>query len=242
MKLHAWIAASLALAVCAGCKHRAAPIGLHPSSFGTAIVESSGGMQMSNPGSALAQPLVVQVNDPQGNSVTGALVSFSGPADVVFNPAQALTDSSGQVSTQVTLGGIAGHYELTASSTDSSGKPLTLKVTELAAGYQQQLGFELDQKYCARCHDSESTPLRVSNYDNLDVKPHPFTEGDTLNKLSDSDLRVIIGHGGQALNRSVLMPPFGATLSKAEIDSLIAYIRLVSEPPYEHAGVVYAMQ
>ena len=115
-------------------------------------------------------------------------------------------------------------------------------MTELAAGYQQQLGFELDQKFCSRCHDPESTPVRVSNYDNLDVKPHPFTEGDTLNKLSDSDLAVIIGHGGQALNRSVLMPPFGATLSKAEIASLIAYIRLVSEPPYEHAGVVYAKQ
>jgi len=242
MKSHAWIAVSLAVVVCAGCKHRPSPAVPHPTAYGAAIVESSGGMQLGNPGAGLAQPLVVQVNDKQGNSVTGALVNLSGPADVVFTPSQALTDSSGQVSTQVTLGGIAGRYELKASSMDSAGKPLVLKVTELAAGYQQQLGFELDQKFCSRCHDPESTPVRVSNYDNLDVKPHPFTEGDTLNKLSDSDLAVIIGHGGQALNRSVLMPPFGATLSKAEIASLIAYIRLVSEPPYEHAGVVYAKQ
>ena len=239
MKPHAWIAVSLALAACAGCKHRPAPPGLHPTAAGTAIVESSGGTQLGNPGAVLSQPLVVQVNDKQGNSVTGALVSFSGPADVVFNPAQALTDSSGQVSTQVTLGGIAGRCELTASSLDSAGKPLVLKIKELAAGYQQQLGFELDQKYCARCHDPESTPQRVSNYDNLEVKPHAFTEGDTLNKLNDSDLLAIIGHGGPALNRSPLMPPFGATLSKSEIQALVAFIRLVSEPPYKLPGTVY---
>jgi mono/diheme cytochrome c family protein len=242
MKVHAWIAACLTLAACSGCKHRSTPAPLHPTAYGAAIVESSGGTQMGNPGTPLTQLVVVQVNDQKGNSVTGALVSFSGQSGVVFNPAQALSDSSGQVSTQVILGGIPGRYELTATSAGSSGKPLYLKVTELAAGYQQQLGFEVEQKYCSRCHDPQSTPQQVSNYDNLDVKPHSFTEGDTLNKLSDSDLTVIITHGGQALNRSVLMPPFGATLNKAEINSVIAYIRLVSQPPYEHAGVVYAKQ
>jgi cytochrome c oxidase cbb3-type subunit III len=242
MKTQAWIAACLVIAACAGCKHRSAPPGPHPTAAGTAIVESSGGTQSGSPGAALGQPLVVQVNDKQGNSLTGALVSFSGPADVVFNPAQALTDSSGQVSTEVTLGGIAGRYELTASSPDSAGKPLDLKITELAAGYQQQFGFELDQKYCARCHDPESTSLRVSNYDNLEVKPHAFTEGGALNKLSDSDLLAIIGHGGAALNRSPLMPPFGATLSKDETQALVAFIRLVSEPPYKLPGTVYGTQ
>ena len=240
MKPSHWIFVCLVLAAVAGCKHQAAVTALHPTAAGAALVESSGGKQLGNPGAALAQPLVVQVNDAQGNGVTGALVSFSGPAGVSFKPAQALTDSSGQASTEVSLGGVAGHYELTAESADAAGKPLLLHVIELAAGYQQQLGYELDQKYCARCHDPESNTERVSNYDNLSVKPHPFAEGETLNKLSDADLNAIIGHGGQALNRSALMPPFGATLSKAEIDSLIAYIRLIADPPYEHAGVVYA--
>ena len=242
MKPHAWITVSLALSACAGCKHPSAPMGLHPTAAGTAIVESSGGAQLGYPSAALEQPLVVQINDKQGSSVAGAPVSFSGPADVVFNPTQALTDSSGQVSTQVTLGGIAGRYELTASSLDSAGKPLVLKIKELAAGYQQQLGFGLDQKYCAGCHDPESTSLRVSNYDNLEVKPHAFTEGDVLNKLNDSDLLAVIGHGGPALNRSPLMPPFGATLNKSEIQALVAFIRLVSEPPYKLPGTVYGKQ
>jgi len=233
---------SLAAVLCAGCAHNAAVETPHAKAAGTAIVESSGGKQIGNPVAALAQPLVVQVNDKQGNAVTGAFVSFSGPVGVIFNPAQALTDSSGQVSTEVTLGGISGLYELTATSLDASGKPFVLNVTELAAGYQQQLGFELNQQYCARCHDSESSPQRVSNYDNLAVKPHAFTEGDALNKMSETDLTAIIGHGGPALNRSALMPPFGATLNKSDIQSLIAYIRLVSDPPYKSAGVVYAKQ
>jgi mono/diheme cytochrome c family protein len=203
-------------------------------------VESSGGKQLGSPGTTLTQPLVVQVNDKQGNSVTGALVSFSGPRGVQFDPPKVLTDSSGQASTQVTLGSIAGRYDLTAASNDAAGKAFVLNVTELAVGYQQQVGYQIEETYCARCHDPESTTQRVSNFDNLAVKPHPFSEGDVLNKLSDADLAAIIGHGGQAVNGSALMPPYGATLSKSEIQSLIAYIRLVVDPPFKPAGVVYA--
>jgi mono/diheme cytochrome c family protein len=205
-------------------------------------VESSGGKQLGTPGAMLPQPLVVQVNDSQGNAVAGALVRFSAPEGMSFDPAESLTDSSGQVTTNVTLGAVSGRYELIAASNDKDGKELVLKITELAAGYQQQLGYELQDQYCARCHDQESSPQRVSNYDNLAEKPHSFTEGETLNKLSDSDLIAIISHGGPALNRSALMPPYGATLSKADIQALIAYIRLVSDPPWRVTGVVYAQR
>jgi mono/diheme cytochrome c family protein len=243
MKKIAWIPGMLVLALCTGCRvrHATAPV-LHATASGSAIAESSGGKQIGSPGTTLPQPLIVQVNDKQSNAVTGALVSFAGPGGVRFDPAQVLTDSSGQASTQVTLGGIAGRYDLTASSTDTAGKAIALNVPELSAGYQQQLGNELEEKYCARCHDPESTPQRVSNFDNLAVKPHPFTDGSALNRLSDSDLNAIISHGGQSLNGSALMPPYASTLSKAEIQALIAYIRLVSEPPYKVAGVVYAKQ
>jgi mono/diheme cytochrome c family protein len=236
-----WISGMAAVALSTGCSNRHAAVpALHATSAGSALVESSGGKQLGSPGTTLAQPLVVQVNDKQGNSVTGALVNFSGPAGVVFDPPQVLTDSSGQASTQVMLGGIAGRFELTAASNDAAGKAVVLNVAELAAGYQQQSGHEIEETYCARCHDPESTTQRVSNFDNLAVKPHPFSEGDALNKLSDSDLTAIISHGGPSVNLSALMPPYGATLSKPEIQALIAYIRLVSDPPYKPAGVVYA--
>jgi mono/diheme cytochrome c family protein len=235
------ILATLALALGGGCSHRheATPM-LHATATGSALVESSGGKQFGSPGTTLAQPLVVQVNDKEGNSVTGALVDFSGPAGVALDPPQILTDSSGQASTQVTLGGIAGRYDLTASTTDAGGKTFVLNIVELAGGYQQQLGREIEETYCARCHDPESTTQRVSNFENLAVKPHAFSEGDALNKLSGSDLTAIISHGGPSMNLSALMPPYGATLSKPEVQALISYIRLVSDPPYKPAGVVYA--
>jgi mono/diheme cytochrome c family protein len=205
-------------------------------------MESSGGKQIGATGMVLAQPLVVQVNDDQGAAVPGALVEFSGPAGVSFDPPRGLTDSIGQVTTNVALGGMAGRYQLTARTSTKAQKPVELKIEEIALGYQQQVGYQLDDKFCARCHNPESSAERVSNYDNLEVKPHAFTEGETLNRMSDADLSAIISHGGPALNKSPLMPPYGYTLSKAEIDALIAYIRVISDPPYHAAGVVYAQK
>ncbi len=229
--------------IIAGCtRNSGTASALKPTGFGAALVESSGGKQIGATGTVLAQPLVVQVNDEQGTAVTGALVEFSGPAGVTFEPPSGLTDSSGQLSTNVVLGGMAGRYRLTAHTFTKAQKSVELKIEEIALGYQEQVGFQLDNKYCARCHNPESTPERVSNYDNLETKPHPFTEGDTLNKMSDADLAAIIGHGGPALNKSALMPPYGYTLSKTEIEALIAYIRLISDPPYHASGIAYTQK
>ena len=231
----------LGLLAFAGCKQHAGipAAGLKATAAGTAIVESSGGHQVGVTGTALKDPLVVQVNDDQGAAVPGALVEFHGPANVSFNPTAAITDSSGQASTSVTLGAIAGRYQLSAVTLGKS-KAVTLGIVETALDYQQRLGSTLADQYCNRCHDSESSAQRVSNFDNLEVKPHAFADGSTLNKMSDADLTSIILHGGPALNRSALMPPYGNTLSASGVRALIAYTRAVADPPYEPAGTVYA--
>lgn len=226
-----------------GCARKSvSAAGPAPTAFGSAIVESSGGKQIGAVGAALSQPLVVQVNDDQGTAVAGAAVSFSGPAGVSFDPLTGLTDSSGQLSTSVTLGGMAGRYQLVASTITKAQKKVDLKTEEIALDYQRRLGQLLEDKYCSRCHNPESTPERVSNYDNLEIKPHAFTEGDTLNKMSEAELIAIISHGGPALNKSPLMPPYGYTLSKTEMLALIAYIRMISDPPYQAPGMIYAQK
>ena len=211
----------------------------NPTAFGTAIVESSGGKQFAQIGALLPQPVVVQVNDAQGAAVAGALVQFTSVPGVSFDSAAALTDSSGQVTTNVSLGGMAGHYQIVASTFDKSHKKIDLKIDEIALGYQQTLGKRINDQYCDRCHNAESTVERVSNYDNLDIKPHPFAEGDTLNKLSNADLTAIISYGGPALNKSALMPAWGKTLSKPDVQALIAYIRAISDPPSRDAGPTF---
>ncbi len=215
---------------------------LKATAFGAAIVESSGGKQTTQTGSLLPQPVVLQVNDGQGTAVPGALVEFSAAPGVAFDPSAALTDSSGQVTTNVSLAGQAGRYQIVASTVDKSHKKVELKIEEIALGYQQTLGRRLNDQYCERCHNPESTVERVSNFDNLEVKPHPFSEGETLNKMSDADLTAIITHGGPALNKSALMPAWGNTLSKSDVQALISYIRAVADPASRNAGAVYTQR
>jgi mono/diheme cytochrome c family protein len=235
--------ALLGLALFIGCARQTTPTsGAKPTAYGAVLVEVSGGKQVGAVGTMLSQPVVVQANDEHGAAVAGALVFLRGTAGVSFDPPSGLTDSSGQFSANVSLGGQAGRYQLTASTVTRAAKTAELKVDEIALGYQQGLGHQLNDQYCSRCHDPESTPERVSNYDNLEIKPHAFTEGDTLNKMSDAELTAVISHGGPALNRSPLMPAYGYTLSKSDIQALISYIRMISDPPYQASGAVYAQK
>jgi mono/diheme cytochrome c family protein len=229
------------LMILAGCSRQPAkPAAPAASAYGAAIAEAGGGKQIAPAGTTLDQPVVVQVNDAQGNGVTGAYVEVHAPSGVMLDPAAGLTDSSGQFTTKVTLGGVAGQYQLIAITRDKDSKSYELKLKEIALDYQQILGRQINQQYCSRCHDPESTPERVSNMDNLTTKPHAFTDGETLNQISDADLTAIISHGGAALNKSAEMPPYGYTLSKTDIQAVLAYIRAVADPPYPTKGVIYA--
>ncbi len=115
-----------------GCSHKTVSVAtLKPTGFGAALVESSGGKQLGATGTVLAQPLVLQVNDEQGTAVTGALVEFNGPAGVSFDPPIGVTDSSGQVTTNVALSSMAGRYELTAHTATKAHKSVELKIEEM---------------------------------------------------------------------------------------------------------------
>jgi mono/diheme cytochrome c family protein len=140
------------------------------------------------------------------------------------------------------LGSIAGRYQITAATTGAVGKPIEIQIDEIALGFEQSHGKQVNDIYCSRCHDQESTPERVSNYDNLTAKPHAFSDGATLNKWSDADLLSIIQHGGPALAKSAEMPPYGTTLSKSDIAALVAFIRAIADPPFQPKVIVYAQR
>ena len=223
-----------------GCANHSATPDPQPKAFGAGVISVSGEKQTGGVGSPLDQPLVVQVNDAQGAAVAGALVRFTAARGVIFRPDRGLTGSDGQLTTLVTLGGISGHYQITASTLTAAGKAAVIHVDEIALGYQEMLGAKINEMHCVRCHDPESTPERVSNHDNLEPAPHAFTEGAILNAMTDANLLAMISHGGAALNKSPAMPPYGNTLTKAEVDALAAYIRAVADPPYRKQGVLYA--
>ena len=233
------IALTILAVLVAGCSRNSAPKSAVPTAFGTQIVEVSGGKQVAQVGSALPQPVVVQVNGADGNAVTGALVSLRGEG-LQFTPVQALTDSSGQVTISVQLGFNAGDYQVTAETPkQGGGTAASLNLRQTALGYEATLGKAVSDQYCVRCHDPESTPERVSNFDNLSPAPHQFSDGATYNRISDADLINFISHGGPAAGKSPQMPPYGSTLKPAEIKALVAYIRSIGDPPYQTPGVRY---
>jgi hypothetical protein len=223
----------------AGCYRQPSTPQLVPKAYGSQIVEVSGGKQTAEVGDLLPQPVVVQVNGDDGNGIEGALVSFRGEG-LTFHPQQALSDSSGQVMTSVQVGFSAGDYQLIAETPKTSGGNASLNVREITLGYEATLGKTVNETYCIRCHDPESTPERVSNFDNLSPAPHQFSDGATYNRIADVDLLNIISHGGQAVGKSPQSPPFGATLKPAEIKAVVAYIRSIADPPYQTSGVKYA--
>ncbi|MGD1094486.1 MAG: cytochrome c [Bryobacteraceae bacterium] len=233
---------ALGLLAAAGC-HRVPPSSAPAASaFGVAIVDVSGEKQAAGVGAMLDQPLVAQVNDAQGNGVLGALVEFSSAGGVRFDPPSGLTGSDGQFTTTVRLGSASGGYSLVATTRDKAGKSLQVTFAETALDYQQTLGRELNEKYCSRCHNPESSAEKVSNHDNLSVAAHSFSDGATLNPISRANLVAIISHGGAAVGKSPEMPPYSPTLSASDIDALVSYIRAVADPPYRPQGVFYANQ
>ncbi len=222
----------LVISLLAGCISRKAPtVGPQATAYGEAILVSSGDRQIGAAGSGLRSPLVLLVKDSGGKGLAGAAASMEAAPGVRFTPASGLTDSKGQFKTKVTLGRLAGRYRLTAVTRDRRGRRIEVASEQIALDYQQLVGRQLNQQYCERCHNPESTPERASNYENLVTKPRPFTDGDALNRLTDADLNAMISRGGRALGRSPEMPPWGYTLSKSDIQAVIAYIRAVSDPP-----------
>jgi mono/diheme cytochrome c family protein len=231
------------LALCVSCARRTSePMAKPPSAVPAAIVEVSGGKQISTIGTPLDQPVVVQVNNSQGAPVAGATVRFRGANGAVFQPAAGVTGSDGQFTFSVALGTPAGRYQISASTTGAGGKTIELRIPELALGFEENKGRELSDFYCVRCHDPESTAQRVSNHDNLSVQPHGFDDGAFLNKVSDADLLAIISHGGPGIGKSAEMPPYEHTLNKSDIAALVAYIRAVADPPYQSREAVYAQR
>lgn len=69
---------------------------------------SSNSLSVSTPSGQVrasgATPVSAIVKDPSGAAVTGAVVSFTGPAGASFAPASATTDASGTAATQMDLG------------------------------------------------------------------------------------------------------------------------------------------
>ncbi|WP_392479074.1 N,N-dimethylformamidase beta subunit family domain-containing protein [Nostoc sp. C110] len=107
------------------------------------ITKISGDNQTGAAGTALTNPLVVQVKNGAGNAQSGVTVNFavtSGGGSV--SPASAVTDASGQVSTTLTLGanpGATSPVTNTVSATASSVGSVTFSASASPSGNSQTI-------------------------------------------------------------------------------------------------------
>ena len=81
-------------------------------------------------------------------------------------------------------------------------------------------GGNIFQVRCARCHGS--TGRGDGKMRSLVNNPPPADL--TLSSLSAIDVTAIVGGGGQALDRSKQMPPWGQELSPSELRSVVNYV------------------
>jgi mono/diheme cytochrome c family protein len=91
---------------------------------------------------------------------------------------------------------------------------------------ESRQGKHLFKHYCAVCHGVSGKGNGV-NADNLDPHPANLTSKEVAG-LSNQEIFEVIENGGAAVELSAYMPPWGKTLSKGQIQSIIAYIRTLS--------------
>ncbi len=78
--------------------------------------------------------------------------------------------------------------------------------------------------YCAQCHGLEGNGRGV-NIRDMSVQPRNHTDASYMSTRSDNDLFKADQKGGLAIDKSVLMPPWRDTLSPAEIQDMVKYLR-----------------
>lgn len=85
--------------------------------------------------------------------------------------------------------------------------------------------------YCAQCHGLQGNGKGV-NIRDMSVQPRNHTDADSMSRRSDDDLFTADKKGGLAINKSVLMPPWGDTLSDPEIHDMVRYLRTLCHCKY----------
>jgi cytochrome c oxidase cbb3-type subunit 3 len=93
-------------------------------------------------------------------------------------------------------------------------------------GSRAETAEELYRLYCAQCHGTQGNGQGINQTtDGLGVSPRAHTNATEMSKLSDGDLRLAITDGGDAVQKSELMPAWGKTISAEEIDDLVVFLR-----------------
>lgn len=93
-----------------------------------------------------------------------------------------------------------------------------------APSYELRLGRQVFQHYCQTCH-GETGAGDGFNAFNLDPRPRDLSDPAFQKKKTDAELMDAVRRGGAGVGLSSMMPPWGRTLSQAEVDEVVRYVR-----------------
>ena len=80
--------------------------------------------------------------------------------------------------------------------------------------------------YCVQCHGSDGKGGGV-NVREIAVVPRDHTDVKSMSGRSDETLFKAIKEGGASIDKSILMPPWDATLSDEEIKDMVQDLRVL---------------
>lgn len=96
-------------------------------------------------------------------------------------------------------------------------------------------GRAIYRRLCYVCHgpdgkgDGPNSPM-------LEPKPRDLTSEQFWAQTTDERVQYAITEGGRSVGKSPLMPPWGLTLSKSDIQDVIAYLRTLPEASSAKSG------
>jgi cytochrome c oxidase cbb3-type subunit 3 len=111
-----------------------------------------------------------------------------------------------------------------AATTRGSATPSAPTSNSSEIAKSSESGVAIYALYCVACH-GERGRGDGPNASHLPVHPAAHADARLMSTRSDDRLFDAIAGGGYPLGRSVTMPPFGATLSRAQIWLLVGHLR-----------------
>ena len=208
----------------------------------TTLEQGSGDGQTGETDHHLANPLVVTVLDQYGNPLSGVTVSFSvTPTDGVLSPASVDTDSDGEVSTLLQLGGVAGTYTVTASVPGVSSVTFTATATDPPpppppARVATTLEVVSGNNQTGRTNQHLTDPLvvevRDQDRDALSGVTVSFSVNPTSGVLSPTSATTDAdGQASTALQLGGTASTYTVTASPAGIAQRVTFTATATEPP-----------
>ena len=101
-----------------------------------------------------------------------------------------------------------------------------------ATAQNQEEGKKIYVTYCTACHGEKGKGDGLAAQ-SLPVRPADHTSGAVMNPLTDKFLVDIISKGGSAVGKSSFMPAWGSSFNEKQIRDIVAYLRIIADPPYK---------